>query len=512
MTPLHLILFLVGSALGALGIIRWASSRPSFQGKLQTQIDATLKEAHKQVEEIHKEFSEKRESVIKEEEEENKRLKAHLDRLEEVLKLKEKHLEQRLEKNQEFQKAVQEVQTEMQSMRKEMEESKLEIIEVMLKKVGKTKEEVLNELSAQCYHEVINRKEKFVKQRVGEVEEESQKMAKATLVSVLQRYTDPSSVDRTNNLIEVRQERFKAMLVGNRAENIQHLEEISGVDIIFNDAPKTITIANGNLLKRQFVKCAIDLLQKSGQNISPARIDAAFAKAQEKVNQVMRQKALEAVKKVGLSDVPDGVLNYIGRLHFRTSYGQNALKHCIEVGLFAGLIAAEIGANIEVARFAGFFHDIGKALSEESEKGHDFITKDILEEFHYPEDIIHAAWVHHEAEPAKTLEAKIVMAADALSASRPGARLESLDRYIERIRDLEATAGSFEGVKKTFAISAGREVRVLVSPEKINDEQLRELAHDIAEKIETNLTYPGNVKVNVIRRMKWTLKAKSKVK
>lgn len=498
-------LFLVvGLALGIAGA--WTLGRGKSENGQQTtaqKVQQLMHEAKQEAHAIREAASEQKESLKQSVVEENERREDYLKRWEESVEQKKKHVDGRLSRNGQIKKEAQTLEEEVSTIKAEQVTGRQGMMQLLFDKTKTTEEDILNESKARLSHSVLDRKERFVQHRVAEVEEDSVKLAKIILSNSLQRYADESSVDRSITEVVVRQEKFKPSLIGDHAVLIQHFEEQIDVEVIFNDYPKTITIGGYNLLKRQVAREAIDLLQNFQGTITTAIIDNAIKKAEKNVNDAMIKSAKRACQKIGLKDVPEGLLQYIGRLHFRTSYGQNALKHCLEVGFFAGLIAAEIGADVEVARIAGFFHDVGKAISEESDKGHDFLTKDILEEFKYPEEIIHAAWVHHEAEPAKTLEAKIVMAADALSASRPGARLESLERYLRRIRELEGAAKSFPGVKKTFAISAGREVRVIVNPSEISDEAMKELAHSIAQKIEDELTYPGNVKVNLIRRREW---------
>lgn len=435
--------------------------------------------------------------------EENQRMEAHIKRLDEGTKLKDKQVSQQLNKNVEVKKALLAEKESIKSMRDEIVADGHKVLDLLLDTLGTTKEEASQEVKNMLVNEILDRKDRYIKHYEEDATEESVKVAKSILTGVIQRYSDKTSADHNHTLVEVKQERFKAMLVGPNCQNINHLEERYDVEIIFNDLPKTITVGGFNLMKRHIVKEAIELMKKKRWEVTPKVIDKALAHAEKKIGKIMMDKANEAVKKIGLKDVPEGILKHIGRLYFRTSYGQNALKHSLEVGMFAGLIAAEVGADIKLAREAGFLHDIGKAVSEESDKGHDVLTKEILEEYKYPENLVHAAWAHHEGEPAQSLEAKMIMAADALSASRPGARLESLDRYLERIRALEATASSFPGIKKTYAISAGREVRVFVKPGEVDDAKMSELAHDIVEKIEQDLNYPGNIKVNLIRRMRW---------
>lgn len=504
METIDILSLIVGALVGIGGSVLLSQrGQKDKEAAVREKARKLLLEAKSESESLRREAKSHLQEIKRNAQEENVRREEHLKRLEESIALKERHVQGREDKNKNLEDAVKATQGEIQKFEKNREEEAHQMVETLLKKTSTTKEEALDDARQSLHREILSRKDKYVQHRLVEAEEDSLKTAQNVLVSAIQKYADTSSVDHTETAVIVKNERFKPAFIGEKGELIEYFESLIDVEVIFNDYPKTITIGGYNILKRQTAREAVDLLQTYNGTITKAVIDEAMKKADKAVTDLMVKNAKLACTKIGLKDVPEGLLRYIGRLHFRTSYGQNALKHCLEVGFFAGLIAAEIGADVELARIAGFFHDVGKATSEESDKGHDYLTKEILEEFGYPENIVHAAWVHHEAEPAKTLEAKIVMAADALSASRPGARLESLERYLQRIRDLEGAANSFAGVKKTFAISAGREVRVLVRPEEITDEQMHELAHNIAQKIEDNLTYPGNVKVNVIRRRQW---------
>ncbi len=499
------LIMILGAALvgAAAAYLVFGGGRTITLEKIEEEIRKLLQDSKEEAHRIREETNRDLKQIKTTAFEENQRLEAHTKRLEESAKLKDKNVSRKLNRNEEIKKSLRAEVKRIKDMREEVESNAHKMVDALLKTLGTTKKEAEQEAKNILINDIENRKERFIKNYEEETTEESLKLAKNILVGAIQRYSDKSSVDHNHSLVEVKQERFKAMLVGPKCENINHLESRYDVEVIFNDLPKTITIGGFNLVNRHIVKEALKILQKKRWQINPKSIDKALAEAEKRVTKVMTDKAKEAINKVGLKKVPDGILKHIGRLHFRTSYGQNALRHSLEVGMFAGLIASEVGANIKKAREAGFLHDIGKALSEESDKGHDEITKDILEEFGYPEDIVHAAYAHHEAVPAQSLEAKIIMAADALSASRPGARLESLERYLQRIRALEETASSFPGIKKAFAISAGREVRVLVKPNEIQDSDMGGLAHNIVEKVEANLNYPGNIKVNVIRRMKW---------
>ncbi len=512
MEPIQL-LFIIGAGLigaaGAYFLSGKGGSKISTE-QIKAEASSIIKTSKEEAQALRSKTKSELKQIKQIAREENERLERHLERLKESAKLKEKHVNDRKGKNKEVLGWLKTEGEMIKKMKDEIENSTENMISNLLKQLGINKKDAIQEVKNRLTGEILARKDSYLKNREEEAEEDALKFAKSVLTGTIQRYSDKSSVDHNQTLVEVKQEKFKQLLVGPNCENVRHIEKRSEVEVIFNDYPKTITIGGFNLVRRHIVKNAVNLLQKKKGLINPKVIDEALAQAQKNVGKIMVDKAREAVKIVGLKNVPNGVLKHIGRLHFRTSYGQNALKHSLEVGMFAGLIAAEVGADVQKAREAGFLHDIGKATSEESDKGHDVLTKEILEEFGYPADIVHAAWAHHEGEPLQSIEAKIIMAADALSASRPGARLESLERYLQRIRELEATAGSFPGIKKTFALSAGREVRVLVHPDQIKDDAMNPLAHDIAEKIENTLSYPGNVKVNVIRRMAFKAKAGDK--
>jgi len=474
--------------------------------KIQTLIEETKTDAIR----IKKEAQSRSGEIKHLAQEENKRIEAHLKRAQEFVSFKEKQAQTLLGKNKAITDQVDGLKNEIKTARDEIQNGGQKMVDILLKKTNRTKEEAIQEALQSTADEILSRKDKYIKNRLAEKEEDSPRLAKNLLLGAIQKYGEKSSVDHAETTVEVKAEQFKPAVIGEKGENIAHFEEKIDVEVIFNDYPKIITVGSYSVSKRYIAKEALEILQREKGPITFKKIDEALTKGEKFVEQMMQTQAQKACQKMGLKNVPDEILAYLGKLYFRTSYGQNALNHSMEVGMFAGILASEIGANVALARIAGFLHDIGKAISEESDKGHDILTKEILEKFGYPPEVVHAAWAHHEGEPLQSIEAKLIMAADALSASRPGARLESLERYLQRIHDLENTAASFDGVKKTFAISAGREVRVIVDPEKITDEMMMELAHGIANKIETELTYPGNVKVSLIRRRDWASIAREK--
>ncbi|MFA6435682.1 MAG: HD domain-containing protein [Candidatus Gracilibacteria bacterium] len=507
-----LILSFIISALvggGAAYLLKHSRTQEHEQ-EVQKKIHTLIAETKTDAERIKKEAHSRSGEIKHLAQEENKRIEAHLKRAQEFVAFKEKQAQTLLDKNKIITDQVNGLKEEIKTARDEIQNGGQKMVDILLKKTNRTKEEAIQEAIQSTSNEILERKEKFIKNRLAEKEEDVGKLAKNLLLGAIQKYGEKSSVDHAETTVEVRAEQFKPAVIGEKGENIAYFEEKIDVEVIFNDYPKIITVGSYSVLKRHIAKEALEILQREKGPITFKKIDDALSRGEKTVEKMMQSQALKACQKMGLKNVPDEILAYLGKLYFRTSYGQNALNHSLEVGMFAGILASEIGGNVALARVAGFLHDIGKAISEESDKGHDILTKEILEKHGYPPEVVHAAWAHHEGEPLQSIEAKLIMAADALSASRPGARLESLERYLERIRGLEGVAASFDGVKKTFAISAGREVRVLVDPIKITDEMMMELAHGIATKIETELTYPGNVKVSLIRHRDWTSVAREK--
>jgi len=291
---------------------------------------------------------------------------------------------------------------------------------------------------------------------------------------------------------------IKGKIIGREGRNIRAFERATGVDVLVDDTPGQITLSSFDPVRRQVARVALENLLVD-QRIQPARIEEAVEKAKEEVSRVMKEKAEEAAYEVGLHDLDPRLMTILGRLHFRTSYGQNVLQHSIEMAHIAGMLATEIGADVKIAKAGALLHDIGKSVDHEVAGTHVEIGRRILEKFGVDKHIIQAMQSHHEEYPYETLESKIVQVADAVSGGRPGARRDTVERYLERLNELEGIATSFEGVEKAYAISAGREIRIFVTPDKISDLEAHELARNIALRVENELKYPGEIKVNVIR-------------
>lgn len=322
--------------------------------------------------------------------------------------------------------------------------------------------------------------------------------AKDILASSIQRLANSVASDVMSTSVNIPNDEIKGKIIGKEGRNIKAFERMSGVEVIVDDTPGNITISSFDPIRRHVAKMALEELIKDGR-IQPAKIEKAIEEAQNNINKTIKEKGEQAAYECGVIGLDPRILLILGRLHFRTSYGQNVLQHSIEMSHIAGMIAEEIGANVAVAKAGALLHDIGKALDHEVVGTHVEIGRRILQKFGANEEIVKAMQAHHEEYPYETPESRIVQAADAISGARPGARSDSIENYLKRLGDLEAIANSFPAVEKSYALQAGREIRIFVKPENINDVESKKLARDIAIRIEKDLKYPGEIKVTVIR-------------
>ena len=321
------------------------------------------------------------------------------------------------------------------------------------------------------------------------------------ITSAIQRYSRSHISEATTSVFQLPNEDLKGKIIGREGRNIRTLERLCGVEIIVDETPDTIVLSSFDPLRRETARMALEKLIKDGR-IQPAKIEEKVEEARQELNKRMIEIGENAALEVGIIGLPKEIIQLLGRLNFRTSFGQNVLIHSIEMAHISGMIAAELGANIEVAKKAALLHDIGKAIDHEVQGTHVELGRKILQKYKIDELVIRSMESHHDEYPYSTSEAYIVAAADILSASRPGARRGTVENYIKRLEDLEKIAMSFNGVKNVYALSAGREIRVFVVPEKIDDFGALQMAKDIAHKIQSELQYPGEIKVNVIREMR----------
>ena len=356
------------------------------------------------------------------------------------------------------------------------------------------KEYLLKQLEDELYHEKAVKILEFEQQ----LKEESDDKARKILSLAIQRCAADHIAEATVSVVALPNDEMKGRIIGREGRNIRAIETLTGVDLIIDDTPEAITLSCFEPVRREVARIALEKLIADGR-IHPTRIEETIEKARREVEATIKHEGERAVIEAGVNGIHPEIIKLLGRLRYRTSFGQNVLNHSLEVSYLCGIIASELGLNPTVAKRAGLLHDIGKALDHEIEGSHIEIGVDVAKKYKESEAIVHAIHAHHGDVEAKTVVASIVQAADALSAARPGARRENLENYIKRLQKLEEVAVSFEGVETCFAIQAGREVRIMVKPEIINDERMISLARDICKKIENELEYPGQIKVNILR-------------
>ena len=342
--------------------------------------------------------------------------------------------------------------------------------------------------------DVLARMKKLEQSGAEKIEEK----AKGILATTIQRLSNSVTSDMLTTNVAIPSDEIKGKIIGKEGRNIKAFERCTGVEVIVDDTPGSITISSFDPVRRQIAKTALEKLIADGR-IQPAKIEDMVKASEEEINKTIKEKGEEAVYETGVLGLDPKVISILGRLHFRTSYGQNVLAHSIEMTHIAGMLAEEIGANVQVAKAGALVHDIGKALDHEVVGTHVEIGRRILQKFGTDENIIKAMQAHHEEYPYETIESMIVQSADAISGGRPGARRDSVENYLKRLKDLEAVANSFKGVEKSYALQAGREIRIFVTPSEVTDLESKKMARDIALRIESELKYPGEIKVSVIR-------------
>lgn len=385
---------------------------------------------------------------------------------------------------------IEEVKKEVQKIRDE-EIAKLEKIAALSKK--EAKELLLENVEKEAKEDILHRIKKLTQQGSEELESKAREL----LSSVIERVASSHAAETTTTVIDLPSDEMKGRVIGREGRNIKTFEQLTGVEIIVDDTPQAITISGFSPIRRHVAKRALEKLILDGR-IHPARIEETIEEAKKELAQEIKKAGEDALYEVGITGIDPKLVQILGRLKYRTSYGQNILLHSIEVAHLSALLAEELGADVTIAKKGGLFHDIGKAVDHEVQGGHPEIGYDILKKFDMLEEVVYIAKGHHEDHP-KTLEAIIVKVADAISGARPGARKDTYENYLQRLEELEKVATAFKGVEKAYAIQAGREIRVFVLPEEIDDLASVKLAQEVAKKIEEELKYPGEIKVSVIR-------------
>ncbi|MBU0766849.1 ribonuclease Y [Patescibacteria group bacterium] len=411
---------------------------------------------------------------------------------------KERGLDQKVQEIERQRSVLETKQEELKTMKDELAEASVKHREALEKVAKLTEEQAKEQLWEEMKIEYSQYFANNIKQLKVGMEEELEEKAKQLLSEAIQRYASEVATESTSTIVQLPSDDVKGKIIGKEGRNIIAFEQATGVDIIIDDTPGAVIISGFDLARRYVAKLAMDKLLKDGR-IQPARIEEVVEKMKEQVGKMMLEFGKRATEELGITGFPQDLLKIIGRLRFRTSYGQNILKHSVEMANLGRMLAEEIGADPRIVVEACLLHDIGKALDHEVAGTHVDIGVEICKRFKIRPEVIHCVASHHEDTPIESPEAFIVAAVDAVSGARPGARRESFEAYLKRLKDLENIAKEFEGVKRAFAISAGREIRVYVDTNKIDDLKQATMAKDIAKKIEDELTYPGVIKVNVIR-------------
>lgn len=436
-----------------------------------------LKEdAEKEIKDAKREISNKEQRILQKEE--------NLDRKVEKLEVKEKELD----------KAKDTIELKKQEIEniKVLQDKELEKISQM------SKDEAKGILLHKLENELTHEKAVMIREYERKLNDESDKLAKKVISTAIGKAASEYVVEATISVVQLPNDEMKGRIIGREGRNIRTIESLTGVDVIIDDTPEAVVLSCFDPVKREIAKLTIEKLIQDGR-IHPAKIEEAIEKSKKEVAALIQEAGEQAVLELGLHGVHSDIIKTIGKLRYRTSYGQNVLIHSIEVGHLAAVMAAEIGANVELAKRGALFHDIGKALDHDLEGTHTVIGAEFLKRYKESEEVLNCIMAHHGEEPYKTVEAVLVQAADAVSASRPGARRESLENYLKRLESLEKIANETNGVETSFAIQAGREIRIIVKPDEIDDDKATTISRDVAKKIEETMQYPGQIKVTVIR-------------
>lgn len=446
--------------------------------KLRTEMERELRDRRSEIQRQERRIIQKEETLDKKSD--------NLEKKDDILSKKIKSADEKL--------------AEIDAVKK----SQFEMLETIS---GFTKEQAKEYLLHNLEDELVHEKTAKILEYQQKLKDESETMAREVIGTAIQRCAADHTAETTVSVVSLPNDEMKGRIIGREGRNVRTLETIAGVDLIIDDTPEAITISSFDPVRREIARVTLEKLIADGR-IHPTRIEEMYEKARREVEATIKQTGEHALIDAGVNGVHPELVKLLGKLKYRTSYGQNVLNHSLEVSYIAGLMAAELGADVKLAKRAGLLHDIGKALDHEMDGSHVELGVEYAKKYHEGEGVVHAIQAHHGDVECKTVVACLVQAADAVSASRPGARRENVQNYIKRLEKLEAIASSFEGVERTFAIQAGREVRIMVKPEVINDEKMVLVARDIVKKIEDELEYPGQIKVNLIRESRYSDYAK----
>ena len=497
-----LVLLFVGALVGgAIGMVLKERQRKDSEEKNRRELEQAASEARKEAEKI---ISQAKNEAMKAEEEakrDERSKRKKLQEMEQRLVKKEETLDQKSEK---AEKVKEDLEKEMDSLKAKKQEAeqlvreqerKLQDVASLDKEAAKKL--LLEQVEAESKEELVE----YAKKLEDEMKKEVDEKAKQILVDAIQRYASETTVESTTTIVDLPSDDLKGRIIGREGRNINAFETVTGVDVIVDDTPGSIVISGFDPIRRYIAKVSLERLVEDGR-IHPARIEETVGQVREEVNVLIKELGEKASFEVGVAGLPPNLVKILGRLKFRIAYGQNVLKHSMEVAYLGAEIAGMVGANVDLVKKAGLLHDIGKAVDHEVQGKHAIIGRDILKKFGMPEDLVHCVEANEGDTEAKTLEAKIVQVANLISVSRPGADKENLENYVKRLSEIERIATDFDGVEKAFAVQAGRQLRAFVKPDQVDDLKAIKLSNEIARRIERDLQYTGKIKVDVVRELR----------
>ena len=496
----------IGLAVGVpVGIQQRKKSAEREIGSAEDEAKRIINEAYKSAESKKREaMVEAKEEILKarnEHEREVKERRADLQRQEHRLQQKEETLDRKTDNIEKKEEQLTARLAKLESTQAEAEQAKQNQLEMLERISGFTADEAKNYLLQQLEQDVTHESAMKIKEIEARFKDEADTKAREIISLAIQRYAADHVAEATVSVVPLPNDEMKGRIIGREGRNIRTLETLTGVDLIIDDTPEAITVSCFEPVRREIARLALEKLIADGR-IHPTHIEEMVEKARREVENTIKAEGERAVFECGVRNLHPELVKMLGRLHYRTSYGQNVLQHSIEVSHIAGMMASELGADVQAAKRAGLLHDLGKAVDHELEGTHVSLGVEFARKYKEREDIIHAIEAHHNDVEPRTVVACLVQAADAISAARPGARRENLENYIKRLEQLETITGSYPGVDKAYAIQAGREVRVMVRPEQVSEDQMVILARDLAKKIEEEMEYPGQIKVHVLRETK----------
>lgn len=503
----NIVIYIVSAALAlfVLGVAYLVIRRQMSDKKVKIAEETAkhlTEEAKKEAERTRKEaLIEAKDEAIKlraEFEKETKERKGELTAQERRLQSREDRLQNKEKDIEGREDALKKINEDLGKLKEQLQKAKEIHIKELEKVAALSREEARKQLMAKLDSELQKEAGEKIKAFEEKLKQEQEKRAREILATAIQRCAVDHVVETTTSMVELPSDDMKGRIIGREGRNIRAFETLTGVDLIVDDTPEAVILSSFNPLRREVARLTLQKLIADGR-IHPARVEEMNKKAQEEVKAAMWEHGEQAAMETGVRGLPPVIIQLLGRLHYRTSYGQNVLKHSVEMAYLAGMLAAELGVNVNLAKRAALLHDLGKAIDQDVEGTHVKLGVTFAQKAGETPEVLHAMEAHHGDVDARTVEAVIVQVCDAISAARPGARRDTLEAYIKRLEKLETLAKSFPGVEKCYAIQAGREVRVIVEPNKIDDASATKLAHDIAKKIEAELEYPGEVKVTVIR-------------